>query len=139
MMRDPGIRTLNDPSFGKKMEAFGNDLVPVHLRSSRCPSALNASPRVIDNLQLDPTQKLVHPCLKLALIAAIGPDHLETREVPNQGSEQDRRPVAISDVSGKYFHPDEQPLRVHQQMPLPAVNFFSPRRSRAHHHAQSWF
>ena len=120
MVRDPGVRTLNDPSFGKKMEASWNDLAPVHLHSYRCPGSLDASPRVNDNFQANPTQKLVYLCLKLALIATIGPDYLETREVPYQGSEQDRRPVAISDVGGKHFHPDEQPLRVHQEMAIPA-------------------
>jgi hypothetical protein len=92
MVRDPGVRTLNDPSFGKKVEALGNDLVPVHLRSYRGIRALNASPWVIDNLQVDPIEVFFHPYLKGPLIGAISPHEPETREVSDQSGEQDLAP-----------------------------------------------
>jgi hypothetical protein len=30
-------------------------------------------------------------------------------------------------------------LRVHEEMPFSALNFFLRRRSRAHRHARNWF
>lgn len=139
MMRDPGIRSFDDPSPGEDVKAFGKDLVPVHLRSYRCPGAFNARPRVIDNLQVDPIEVFFHPVLKGPLIGAIGPHEPETREGSDQRREQDLAPFPIRDVGSKHFDQDQQTKGVHQQVPFPAVNFFSPHRTHAHHHAQRWF
>lgn len=64
MVRDPGICPLNDPSPGKDVEAFENDLVPVHFRSDRRIGFLDASPWVIDDFHSDTSQMLINPCLK---------------------------------------------------------------------------
>ncbi len=121
------------------MKASGNDLVPVYLRSDGCPGALDASPQMIDDLQADPIEVFFHPVLKSSLIGAISPHEVETREVSDESGEQHLAPFPIADVGGKHFDQDQQTKGVHQQVPFPAVNFFSPRRSRAHRHAQSWF
>jgi len=139
VVRDPGIGALDHPSSGKDMKAFGNDRVPVHFRSYRSIRALDASPRVSDDLHADPIEVFFDPLLKGSLIRAIGPHKLETRELSDQSREQDLAPFPIGDVGGKHFDCDQQTERVHQQVPFPALNFFSPRRTHAHHHGRNWF
>ena len=136
---DPGIRPLDDPSPGEHMKAFGHDLVPVDLCSFGCPDAVQAAPGMVHNLQANP-QMFFHPVLEWrTCIPAIRPDHLETRHLSDQRQEQHFASCSISDLSGQHFDRDEQTLRVHEQMPFSALNFFSPRRNRAHRHERNWF
>ncbi len=53
MVRDPGVGALDDPSSGKHLEAFGDDLVPVDHGSFGCPDATQAGPGMFDNFQTD--------------------------------------------------------------------------------------
>lgn len=47
-MGNPGIRAFHDPSPGKEMKPFGQDLVPIDGRSFWCPHPTQAGPRMID-------------------------------------------------------------------------------------------
>ncbi len=137
--RDPGIGPFHYPSSGKHMKAFGKDLVPVDLCSFGDPHPTKAGPWMIHDLEAHP-KLLLHPvCEGLTSIAAVGPDQLETRHLSGQRLEQELAPCSISDISRQDFDAQQQPLRVHQEMPFSALNFFSPRRSRAHRHARNWF
>jgi hypothetical protein len=137
--RDPGVGALHDPSSGQDMKAFGNDLVPVHFHALFHPDATNAGPRMIHDVEANP-KVILHPvCEWLTGIAAVGPDHLETRHLSGKRLEQDLAPCSIPDISRQHFGADHQALGVHQQMPFSALNFFSHRRSHAHRHARNWF
>lgn len=103
MVRDPGIRPFDDPSSGQDVEAPGNDLVPIDCCPEGCPGPFDPRPRVRDDFQANSIQKLAHPCLKRALRATLSPDQLERWEASDQGSEQDRRAVTVSDVGGEHF------------------------------------
>ena len=121
------------------MKAFGNDLLPVYLCSFGYPHPTKAGPGMIHDLEAHP-KVVLHPvCEWLTGIAAVGPDHLETRQLSGQRLQQDLAPCSISDISRQDFDAQQQPLRVHQEMPFSALNFFFPRRSRAHRHARNWF
>lgn len=126
MVRDPGVRSLDHPSPGQDMKAFGNDLVPVYFRSDRSIGALNASPWMIDDFHPDAFEMFFHPILKRPLIRAIGPNKLETREFSDKSHEQHFRPFSIGDVGCRHFDQDQQTKRIHQQVPFPALNFFPP-------------
>jgi hypothetical protein len=137
--RDPGIGTFHHPSFGKHMEAFGHNLVPIDGGSFWCPHTTKAGPRVLDDLETHP-KVLLHPLLeRIASIPALPPDHLETRQVSSQSREQHLASRPIPDLSRQHFDAQQQPLRVHEQMPFSALNFFLLRRSHAHRHVQHWF
>lgn len=138
-MRDPGIGPFHHPSPGKHMKAFGHDLVPIESGSFWCPHPAQAGPRMLDDLEAYP-EVLLDPLLEgLASIPAISPDHLETRQLSSQSREQHHTSCPIPDISRQHFDAQQQPLRVHQQMPFAALNFFSLRRSPAHRHARNWF
>ncbi len=79
---------------------------------------------MIHDLEAHP-KLLLHPvCEWLTSIAAVGPDHLETRHLSGQRLEQELAPCSISDLSRQDFDAQQQPLRVHQEMPFSALNFF---------------
>ncbi len=139
MMRDPGIGTFHHPSPLKHMKASGHNLVPIDDRTFWCPHTAHGGPRVLDDLETHP-KVLLHPLLEgLTNISAIPPDHLETRQASSQSREQHLTSCPIPDLSRQHFDAQQQPLRVHEQMPFSAINFFSPRRSPAHRHARNWF
>jgi len=102
-VRDPGIRSFDEPSSGEEVKAFGNDLVPVHFLPHRSIGAFDASPRMIDDFHTDASEMLFDPVLKRPLIGAIGPDEVETRECSDQRDEQHLAPFSIRDVGGKHF------------------------------------
>ncbi len=94
---------------------------------------------MLDDLETYP-EVILHPSLEgITSIPAISPDHLETRQLSSQSREQHLASCPIPDLSRQHFDAQQQPLRVHEQMPFAAVNFFSPRRSLAHRHARHWF
>ena len=139
VVRNPGIGAFHHPSFGQHMKASGHDLVPLDDHSFWCPHPAQAGPRVLDDLETH-REVVLHPVLeRLPSIAAIPPDHLETRQASDQSREQHLASCPVSDISRQHFDAQQQPLRVHQQMSFSAVNFFSPRRSPARRHAQHWF
>ncbi len=139
VMRDPGIRTFHHPSPLEHMKASGHDLVPIDGCSFWCPHPAKAGPRMLDDLQTDP-EVVLHPSLEgLTGIPAIPPDHLETRQLSSQRREQHLASCPIPDISRQHFDTEQQPLRIHEQMPFSALNFFLLRRSLAHRHARNWF
>src|SRR5512135_2210254 len=110
----------------KHMKAFGNDLVPVDLCSFGYPHSTKAGPGMIHDVEAH-SQVVLHPVGEWRTgIAAVGPDHLETRQLSDQRLEQDLAPCSISDISRQDFDAQQQPLRVHEQMPFSAQDFFPP-------------
>ena len=87
IVRDPGVRALDDPSSRKNMEALGNDLVPIDFCADRSICALDASPGVIHDFHTDIFKVLFDPLLKCPLIGTIGPNKPETREISDQECE----------------------------------------------------
>jgi len=138
-MGDPGVRTFHHPSPREHMEASGHDLVPIDGGSFWRPHSAKAGPRVLDDLETYP-EVVLHPLLEgLPSIAAISPDHLETRQLSTQSSQQYLACCPIPDISRQHFDAQQQPVRVHQQMPFAALDFFLPHRSLAHRHARDSF
>jgi hypothetical protein len=64
---------------------------------------------------------------------------LEARQLSDKRVEQLFASFAIADVSAKHFDRDQEALRIDQQMPFSALNFFLLRHSRAHRHEQHCF
>ena len=136
---DPGIGAFNDPSSGEDMEAFGNDRVPLDFFSLFDPHRANARPRMVDDIETH-MHVVFDPLLEwIASIPAIRPDHLEARQLSDKRVEHLFAPFAIAAVSAKHFDRDQEALRIDQQMPFSALNFFSRRHSLAHRHEPNWF
>src|SRR5215831_6860398 len=77
--RNPGIGPFHYPSPLEHMKAWGHNLVPVHLHAFFHPDPAQAGPRMLDDLQMHP-EVVRDPLLEgLTSIAAVAPDHLETR------------------------------------------------------------
>jgi len=136
---DPGIGAFNDPSSGEDMEAFGNDRVPIDFFSLFDPHRANARPRMVDDIE---THMHVgfYPLLEwIARIPAIRPDQLEARQLSDKRVEQLFAPFAIADVSAKHFDRDQEALRIDQQMPFSALDFFFRRHSLVHRPEPNWF
>src|SRR5215471_12991799 len=122
--RDPGIGAFHYPSPLEHMKAWGHNLVPVHLHAFFHPDRAQAGPRMLDDLQTHP-EVVRDPLLEgLKSIAALPPDHLETRQLSSKRLEQDLAPWRVSAISREHFDAEQQPLRVDQQMPFAALNFF---------------
>jgi hypothetical protein len=101
--RDPAKGSFHDPSFGKHVEAFGNDRVPIDVRPFRNPDTPDACPSVLNDLEAN-AKVFFHPLLEgIASIPAIGPDQLEARQFSEKSSEQHLTPFTIGDISGKHF------------------------------------
>src|SRR5215472_12292862 len=107
--RDPGIGTFHYPSPLKHMKAFGHDLVPIDSGSFWCPHPAKAGPWMLDDLETYP-EVLLDPLLEgITTIAAIPPDHLETRQAASQRSQQHLTSCAIPDLSRQHFEPSSSP------------------------------
>ena len=78
----PGERSLHDPAPLEDMEATRPDLLPIHLDAFRYPHTADATPGMLDDLDL-PTQRRLDPFAEaFLLVSAIGPDQLQTRKNP---------------------------------------------------------
>jgi hypothetical protein len=72
----------------KHMKAFGQDLVPIDGRSFWCPHSAQTGPAMFDELETNP-KVLLNPLLeRITRIAAIYPDDLKARQVPDQRHKQ---------------------------------------------------
>jgi hypothetical protein len=121
--RDPAKGSFHHPSFGKHVEAFGDDRVPVDFRPFRNPDPPDACPSVLNDLEAN-AKVVFHPLLEgIACIPAIDPDQLEARQFSEQSGEQHLAPFAIRDLSRKHFHGDHEPQRVYQEVPFSAPDF----------------
>lgn len=110
MLIEPGEGPLDDPSLRQQDEP---------------PAAL----RPPDDLE-DPAARQERPVDERASISGVGPHDLQSADLPTCPGQHLFRPVPILRVSGMHDDGDDQPQRVDQQVPLAAVHFFSPRRSR---------
>ena len=99
MVRDPGIGAFYYPSSGKEMKAFGQDLVPIDGRSFWCPHPAQTGPAMFDELETNP-KVLLNPLLeRITRIAAIYPDDLKARQVPDQRHKQLAASLPIAEGS----------------------------------------
>jgi hypothetical protein len=62
--------------------------------------------------------------LKSATVV-IPPDYLETRQASDESREQHLATCPVSDLSRQHFDAQQQPVRVHQQMPFAALNLLT--------------
>src|SRR6266851_5943794 len=112
-------------------------------QSTSAPS-LTHTARMPGKAMVDDIETHMHvgfdPLLEwIASIPAIRPDHLEARQLSDKRVEHLFAPFAIAAVSAKHFDRDQEALRIDQQMPFSALNFFSRRHSLAHRHEPNWF
>ena len=124
MVGDPGIGPFNHPSSGKHVEAFGLDLVPIDLGILRCPDPAKASPRMLDDFEAD-AKVFFDPLLEgIAVVAAVGPDQLEARQLANKSMQKHLGTFSVADISGEHFHFQKQSQDVYQQVSFSPLNFF---------------
>ena len=122
---EPSKRSLHHPSTRKDMEAFGADLLPVHFRPFRGPGSSQATPGMLDNLDL-PAQCRLDPLNKAAFaVAAIGPDQLEPRQTCSQRPEQIFATIVILQTRLMHQQVDKQAVGIYQDMALTAFDLLA--------------
>ena len=77
----------------------------------------------------NPMANTMNPFDQLATVTTIGPDQFQPRQPPLQMGQQQFRSVPILNAGNMNNHAEHQSQRINNQMPLRAVDFFSPRRS----------
>ena len=108
------------------MKAAGTDLLPIDHRILWCPDAWQSAPRMFDDLhgrakrRLDPLDEAA------LLVPALGPDELEARKAVLEWFEQAFSTVLILDVGLMHQHVEDQPIGIHEQMPLAAFDLLAP-------------
>jgi len=104
------------------MEPFGPDLRPVHFRPFRGPDPWQATPGMLDNLDL-PAQRHLDPLDKAAFaVSALGPDQLEPGKACSERREQIFATIVILQTSLMHQQVDNQAVGIHQDMALAAFN-----------------
>jgi hypothetical protein len=135
---DPGKGAFDHPSSGQGLKPWWKEGVPFDLGpfgDEQTPRGNLATPHNGDG----PAQMLFEPADELASVVAIAPQQL------NGGKE---RTHALQHALGSLLvgvmgtaDPDFQqiPLRVDQDVPFAAPDFFSPDRSLSRGHERHWF
>src|SRR5216684_8652993 len=72
-----------------------------------------------------PSQRALDPLVEaFLLVAAIGPNQLETRKDPGERRKQAFAAAVVLDVGLMDEHMQDQPIRIDQQVALAAFDFF---------------
>ena len=95
---EPSEGSLDDPAFGQNLEAG-------HVVTA------------FDDLQ-DPVPQFLGPLDQFAGVAPIGPDQLESRELPDQLGQHQLGPVAVLEMGGMHDHGQKQAQGVYNDVPL---------------------
>ncbi len=105
----PAERPLDDPPFWQDDEALDR---------------IGAFDNVQADLALAAQQR--HPGLQEAGIGTISPNTAQTGEPMPQEAQQALGAVAVLYARGGYHHRDEQPKRIHEDVPLATFDQFGP-------------
>ena len=113
IVRQPGEGSLDHPAFGQQLESF--DVIIA-----------------FDNLE-DPLAKAKYPLNQFARVATISPHSQHARPCPLDLRllEDELGSVAILNVGRVNDYCEYQAQRIHQDVSLDPVDFFSPRRNLA--------
>src|SRR5882724_3951625 len=89
------------------------------------PDPADSGPPVLNDLQR-PTQRRVHPLSAFTSVCAIRPNMLQAGQLALQRSQQQLGAVAVRNISRMHEPPDDQALRIHQNMALAPIDFLRP-------------
>src|SRR5882762_1032140 len=100
------------------MEATGADLLPIDHGVFWSPDSSQATPGVLDDLDL-PAEGLLDPLGKTPfLVGTICPDQLESREETFEWFQQEFPPIVVLDIGLVDQGLQDQPIRIDEDMPL---------------------
>ena len=104
-LAEPGEGSLDDPALGQGDEA-------------------TRVVRALDDLQF-PAGPLTHPVDELAGVPIVGPEPLETGQLPQQGCEQQPGAVAVVDVGGVHPQAVDQSQGIDDKVALAPLNLLA--------------
>jgi hypothetical protein len=78
-----------------------------------------------DNLESPPAHSVTPSRQRLPTIRAIGPDELQTRHPGFEPGQEPACALLIGGIGGRDLSREEEPQRIHQQMPFPALAQFA--------------
>ena len=82
--------------------------------------------RTLDDLDIHPTQDLLHRSLKLRpLVAAVGIELQQERKRAEQARHQQRAAVAVLNVGGVHERVHQETLRIDEDVPLLALDLLA--------------
>ena len=124
--RKPSEGALDNPTVRKHMKATGPDLLPINHGVLWCPDASQATAGMFHHLDI-PSQRGLDPLAESFLVvAALGPDQLQTREAPGERRKQELGAAGVLDIGFMDEHVQDQPVGINQQVAFAALDLFAP-------------
>jgi len=135
---DPGEGALDDPSSGLGTKACWEELLPINLFTLGDKQSPFGNGERLDRLD-DPSQGDLGPEAEGAAIVAVSPGQLHAGKQLLQRQEQGSASELFGALGSGHLDRQQVALRINEDVPFPAPDFFSPYRSPFGDHEPRWF